>query len=204
MLLSVETIMNLQDQVLILALNLWNISHLLDYFSYLPLQEDSFNTRSIHVGCSAGSTEMLNHKHSFIMKRHLGLSCIGTWLFGAIIYNRYEAPYHLILSGVNNFVSSAGFEINQGKYCSSYLWYKDLLHSWLYLSWHKQDFQIPTILKISSDVFKTVFWVNKLLCVCNILWNVISTAYKQYGNIYVCLAYITWMGTEVKRCVLLC
>lgn len=38
MLLPVETIMNLQAQVLVLALNPWNIPHPLDYFSYIHLQ----------------------------------------------------------------------------------------------------------------------------------------------------------------------
>jgi len=82
MLLSVETITKHQDQALILALNLWKISYLLDYSSYLHFHADSSNTRSVHVRCSGGSTEMFNHKHSSILKKHVGLPCLGTWLLG--------------------------------------------------------------------------------------------------------------------------
>lgn len=107
MLLPVETIMNLQAQVLILALNPWNIPHPLDYFSYIRLQTAPIVEVSM-VGV--------------LVARNLAL--------GANIYNRYEDPYNLILSGFSNFVSPPGLEINQGKYCSSYLWYRDLLHLW--------------------------------------------------------------------------
>lgn len=84
MLLSVETIGNLQDHVLILALNLWKIFHLLDYFSYPHLQADSSNTRSVYIWCSVGSAEMPNHKRSLILKKHLVLPCLGTWLLWQI------------------------------------------------------------------------------------------------------------------------
>lgn len=60
--LSVETTMNLHNQALILALNLWKDSHLLHDFFHLCLQADSSSTRSVRVKWSAGSTEMHNHK----------------------------------------------------------------------------------------------------------------------------------------------
>lgn len=87
-------------------------------------------TFNITAGIQLGNTHMkltIKNTHLEYADSFKGspLPCFseGSWhlpqtlALGANVCNRYEAPYYyLILPGFSNFVSSVGFEINQGKY----------------------------------------------------------------------------------------
>lgn len=134
-------------------------------FFYLHLQADSSGTRNVHVKYSAGSTEMHNHKTSFIPKRQLGLPCLGTWLLGQIsTTDRRLQPLHSFR--IQQFCLLCSFWNKSRKKIVVPTYSIAISFT---LSWNRSQARLsdPNHLKITSDIFKTVFWVNSLLCVWN-------------------------------------